>query len=157
MTDSVETQPDSKGHAVLRWVLLAAGVIAIIAYTVLRPDVAVRPAVPSRAAAPVANVDPSALAEPAPLIFQPDIAPAVAEIINAERLDYAGPIVRAKPLIAPRSLTSSTKKRPGSSRANTTPRISPMPPPLRNDSTGWTATRTALSHAKNLSTTAGRN
>lgn len=103
MTDSVETQPDSKGHAVLRWVLLAAGVIAIIAYTVLRPDVAVRPAAPSRAAAPVASVDPAALAEPAPLIFQPDIAPADAEIINAERLDYAGPIVRAKPLIAPRS------------------------------------------------------
>lgn len=104
MTEAVETDSEPKGRSILRWALLAAGFIAIIAYAFMQPDVTLRPAVPGRTVAPPVDAVPVDPAEPAPLIFQPDIAPADAEIINAQRLDYAGPIVRAKPLIAPRNI-----------------------------------------------------
>ncbi len=104
MTDMIETENESRGRAILRWALLAAGIVAIIAYAFLQPNVTIRPEVPDRIVAPPVSAVPVDPAEPAPLIFQPDIAPADAEVINAQRLDYAGPIVRAKPLIAPRSI-----------------------------------------------------
>ncbi len=103
MTETVENASESKGRSILRWVLLAAGIIAIIAYATMRPSVTIRPAAPGRVIAPPVGADPIDPVEPAPLTFQPDIAPADAEIINAQRLDYAGPIVSAKPLIAPRN------------------------------------------------------
>jgi Cell Wall Hydrolase len=99
MTEIIETEPQSKGRAALRWALLAAGIIAIIVYATMQTHVAVRPGVPGKAIDLPLGSDP---VEPAPLTFQPNIAPADAEAINAERLDYAGPIVAAKPLIAPR-------------------------------------------------------
>lgn len=103
MTETVETVAEIRGRAIIRWVLLAVGVLAIISYALMRPDVSVRPTNAIRPIEqPVAGV-PIDPAEPAPLIFQPDIAPADAEAINAQRVDYAGPIVRAKPLIAPRN------------------------------------------------------
>jgi Cell Wall Hydrolase len=99
MTEPLESEPESKGRAIVRWTLLAAGLIAIIVYAALQNEITVRPGVPVRPVNPTLSPDP---VEPAPLTFQPNIAPADAEAINAERLDYDGPIVVAKPLIAPR-------------------------------------------------------
>jgi hypothetical protein len=101
MTEILETEPKSKIRAVLRWGLLAIGIAAIIAYATMPNDIAVRPGIPGKSVELPLSTDP---VEPAPLTFQPNIAPADAEAINAERLDYAGPIVSAKPLIAPRNL-----------------------------------------------------
>ncbi len=104
MTETVETEAEVRRRSIIRWMLIAAGIIAIIAYALIQPKGASRPTIPVRTNdRPVVAV-PVDPAEPAPLIFQPDIAPADAEAINAQRLDYAGPIVRAKPLIAPRSI-----------------------------------------------------
>lgn len=99
MTEAIETEPQSKARSALRWVLLAVGVAALIAYGSMHTNVAVRPGVPGKVVNLPLGFDP---VEPAPLTFQPNIAPADAEAINAERLDFAGPIVAAKPLIAPR-------------------------------------------------------
>jgi hypothetical protein len=83
-------------YAILRWVLLALGIVAIGVFAVTsrvakRPPAAVR-----------VSLDPDSV-EPAPLVFQPNIAPEDAETINAERPDIAGPIIAAKPLFASRA------------------------------------------------------
>jgi spore germination cell wall hydrolase CwlJ-like protein len=90
MTDNPE---ETDKRAIIRWILLALGVIAIIA---LATTTAIEPKAPHRAV--TVALDPDTV-EPAPLAFQPDIAPEVAETINAERPDYGGPIVAAKPFI----------------------------------------------------------
>jgi Cell Wall Hydrolase len=91
MTDTTE-QPDKR--AFLRWILLAIGVIAIVA-------LATTTGTPTKPPPRVVNVtlNPDAV-EPAPLVFQPNIAPEAAAVINAERPDYAGPIIAARPLVA---------------------------------------------------------
>jgi spore germination cell wall hydrolase CwlJ-like protein len=94
MTDSPE---ETDKRAIIRWILLALGVIAIIA---LVTTTAIEPKAPRRAV--TVALDPDTV-EPAPLAFQPDIAPEVAETINAERPDYVGPIVAAKPFIPSRA------------------------------------------------------
>jgi Cell Wall Hydrolase len=85
-------------RAVLRWVLLALGIIAIIALAVTKSDL------PSKQRRnPVSVALDSDPVEPAPLTFQPNIAAADAEVMNAERADYTGPIIAARPFIAPRT------------------------------------------------------
>jgi Cell Wall Hydrolase len=78
----------------LRWIFLALGLIAIIvaALTTGSPEQKSRPPV-------TVPLDPDVV-EPAPLAFQPNIAPEDAESMNAERPDYVGPIVAARPFIA---------------------------------------------------------
>ncbi len=94
MTDNPE---ETDKRAIIRWVLLALGVIAIIS---LATTTAIAPPSPRRAV--TIPLDPDTV-EPAPLAFQPNIAPEAAETINAERPDYVGPIVAAKPLIVSRA------------------------------------------------------
>ena len=91
MTD-IPQEADKR--AIIRWILLALGVIAIIALaTTSGTD-------PNRARRPVSvALDPNSV-EPAPLVFQPNVAPEAAEALNAERPDYIGPIVAARPLMA---------------------------------------------------------
>lgn len=83
----------------MRWVLLAGGIAAIIGFAATTED-ATQPRRPIR---PITvPLDPDSV-EPAPLVFQPNIAPETAETINAERPDFAGAIVAARPFIANRS------------------------------------------------------
>ena len=91
MTETSE-EPDKR--AFLRWILLAIGVIAIVALATTVNTTTKRPSRPVSVA-----LEPQA-AEPAPLVFQPNVAPEVAAVLNAERPDYAGPIVAARPLVA---------------------------------------------------------
>jgi Cell Wall Hydrolase len=88
----ITEQPDKR--AFLRWILLAIGVIAIVALATMTRTPVKRPDRPVSVA-----LDASAI-EPAPLVFQPNVAPEAAAVINAERPDYAGPIVAARPLVA---------------------------------------------------------
>ena len=82
----------------VRWLLLAVGVIAIVALTLSNVGT---PSKPKPKAVTVALDQP---VEPAPLTFQPNIAPGDAEAMNAERPDYVGSIPVARPFIAPRTL-----------------------------------------------------
>jgi spore germination cell wall hydrolase CwlJ-like protein len=96
-----EQDDDAKvttGGGWLRWLLLGVGIIAIVVLAV--SNVGTDPAKPKRKAVTVALDQPP---EPAPLTFQPNIAPADAEAINAERADYVGAIAFARPFIAPRT------------------------------------------------------
>lgn len=91
MTET-SNKPDKR--AILRWILLALGVVAMafVASTTGMSD--------HKPHRPVTvQLDPNSV-EPAPLAFQPDIAPETAAAINAERPDYVGPIVPARPFIA---------------------------------------------------------
>ena len=91
MTDTTK-HPDKR--AIVRWILLALGLIAIVAFATM-PGIT-----PNHMRRPVTvALDPDNV-EPAPLVFQPNVAPEAAEALNAERPDYAGPIVAARPLIA---------------------------------------------------------
>jgi spore germination cell wall hydrolase CwlJ-like protein len=88
---------ETDNRAVIRWIFLALGMVAIIALaltTASQPD-RPRPTV-------AVPLDTNSV-EPAPLAFQPDIAPEAAETINAERPDYVGPIVAARPFISSRA------------------------------------------------------
>ena len=101
MTEPPETEPDSKARAVLRWALLAIGVAAMIVFATTQTGTSNRALEPGQTVEVPLAPDP---VEPAPLAFQPNIAPADAEAMNAMRRDFDGPIVAAKPLIAPRSV-----------------------------------------------------
>lgn len=91
MTD-ISQEADKR--AIIRWILLALGVIAIIA---LATTTATEP---NRARRPISvALDPNSV-EPAPLVFQSNVAPEAAEALNAERPDYGGSIVAARPLLA---------------------------------------------------------
>jgi Cell Wall Hydrolase len=91
VTDTTE-HPDKR--AIVRWILLALGLIAIVAL------VTTTGIEPNRVRRPVTvPLDPNSV-EPAPLVFQPNVAPEAAEVLNAERPDYVGPIVAARPLLA---------------------------------------------------------
>lgn len=91
MTDTPET---TDKRQFIRWALLALGVIAIVAFATMTTNE------PNLARRPVSvALDPDSV-EPAPLTFQPNVAPEVAETINAERPDYVGPIIAARPLVA---------------------------------------------------------
>jgi spore germination cell wall hydrolase CwlJ-like protein len=81
----------------LRWLLLAVGIIAIVVLAVSNVGSDSKPK-PKHVT--VALDQP---VEPAPLTFQPNIAPADAEAINAERPDFIGSIAVARPFIAPRT------------------------------------------------------
>lgn len=85
---------------IIRWALLAAGLIAlvIIAFPAGGPDRA-----PRLQRTIALELDPDSV-EPAPLTFNTAIAPADAEAINAERPDFKGPIVAARPFVVPRSI-----------------------------------------------------
>lgn len=98
MTEDNDDTDDSNGGAWLRWLLLGIGIVAIVVLSVSNIDKT--PDKPKRKSVAVALEDP---VEPAPLTFQPNIPPADAEAINAERHDYAGTIIAARPFIAPRS------------------------------------------------------
>jgi spore germination cell wall hydrolase CwlJ-like protein len=100
MTEPIETEPDSRVRVMLRWALLAIGIAAILVFATTQTGVSIRPGQPGQTASAPQAADP---VEPAPLTFQPNIAPADAEAMNAMRADYQGPIVAAKPLIAPRT------------------------------------------------------
>jgi spore germination cell wall hydrolase CwlJ-like protein len=93
-TDSPE---ETDKRAIIRWILLALGVIAIIA---LATTTAIEPKGPRRAVTVPLE---AGGVEPAPLAYQPNIAPEAAETINAERPDYVGPIVPARPFIPSRA------------------------------------------------------
>ncbi len=93
-TDSPE---ETDKRAIIRWILLALGVIAIIA---LATTTAIEPKSPRRAVTVPLEAD---SVEPAPLAYQPNIAPEAAETINAERPDYVGSIVPARPFIPSRA------------------------------------------------------
>ena len=86
-----ETNEQSDKRGLLRWLLLAIGVIAIAV-------LATRPGTPiKRPVRPVSvALEPNAV-EPAPLVFQPNVAPETAAVLNAERPDYAGPHRRGSP------------------------------------------------------------
>ena len=99
MTETIETEPNSRSRVVLRWILLVVGGVAILVFATMQNVVPDRPDQRGPAVTLPLSPDP---AEPAPLTFQPNIAPADAEAMNAMRRDYGGPIVAAKPLIAPR-------------------------------------------------------
>jgi Cell Wall Hydrolase len=89
-----DTSKEPDKRAIIRWILLAFGVIAIVALATTTGNQ------PNRTRRPVSvALDPNSV-EPAPLVFQPDIAPEAAEALNAERPDYVGPIVAARPLMA---------------------------------------------------------
>jgi Cell Wall Hydrolase len=91
VTDTVE---DSDKRAIIRWILLALGVVAIVALATTKGTDR-KPGLK-----PVSmTLDPNSV-EPAPLVFQPNVAPEAAETLNAERPDYVGSIVAARPLIA---------------------------------------------------------
>ncbi len=96
MTD-VSEKTGNRG--IFRWIALAIGVIAIIA---LALTTGTKPDQPRPRRAVTAPLDPNSI-EPAPLAFQPNIAPEAAETINAERPDYVGPIVPARPFIPSRA------------------------------------------------------
>ena len=89
-----ETNEKSRKFAILRWLLLAIGVIAIVVLATRTGTPTKRPHRPASVA-----LEPNAV-EPAPLVFQPNVAPETAAVLNAERPDYAGPIVAARPLVA---------------------------------------------------------
>lgn len=92
---------ETNNRAIIRWVLLAFGVIAIIALALTTTTTTTNaPDRPRRAVTVPLDTD---SVEPAPLTFQPNIAPEAAETINAERPDYGGPIVSAKPFIPSRA------------------------------------------------------
>ena len=90
-----DTPQESDKRAIVRWVLLAIGVIMIVALALTNKTSA-----PKGLQHPVSvALDPNSV-EPAPLVFQPNIAPEAAEALNAERPDYEGPIAAARPLVA---------------------------------------------------------
>jgi spore germination cell wall hydrolase CwlJ-like protein len=91
VTDITE-EPDKR--AIIRWILLAIGVIAMVALATMTGT----DPKPERKPTTVAVAPQSP--EPAPLVFQPNVAPEAAEELNAERPDYAGTIVAARPLLA---------------------------------------------------------
>ncbi len=78
----------------LRWLLLGLGIVAI---GILSTSTGFSDRHVARRPVTIA-LDPDAV-EPAPLVFQPDIAPKDAEAINAARADYTGPIVAARPFV----------------------------------------------------------
>jgi spore germination cell wall hydrolase CwlJ-like protein len=98
MTEKDDDAEVTNGGGWVRWLLLAAGIIAIVILAV--SNVGTDASAPKRKAVSVVLDQP---VEPAPLTFQPDIAPADAEAINAERPDYGGTIALARPFIAPRT------------------------------------------------------
>jgi spore germination cell wall hydrolase CwlJ-like protein len=98
MTEQDDDAEVTSGGGWIRWLLLAIGIIVIVMLAV--SNTGPESANPKRKAVTVALDQP---VEPAPLTFQPDIAPADAEAINAERPDFFGSIAVARPFIAPRT------------------------------------------------------
>jgi spore germination cell wall hydrolase CwlJ-like protein len=98
MTEENDDAEVTNGGGWLRWLLLGVGVIAIVVLAVsnIGSDKTTHKRKP-------VSVALDTQVEPAPLKFQPNIAPADAEAMNAERPDYAGTIIAARPFIAPRT------------------------------------------------------
>ena len=91
--------PEETGkRGIIRWIVLALGVIAIVALALTSSTGTNHP----RNATTSVPLNPESV-EPAPLTFQPNIAPEAAETINAERPDYVGAIVPARPFIPSRA------------------------------------------------------
>ena len=101
MTEDAQDIDERAPRLWLRWLLLAAGIAGIIALAMLGPESPERPKRKPPQISVAIDADP---VEPAPLTFQPNIAAADAEAMNAERPDFMGVVVAARPFIAPRTI-----------------------------------------------------